>query len=351
MKKISFILSFVLIALLGCEKEETRVTIYDGSIIKSEITSLNDGFTKVITEGTLGESITFDWTLANYGVNTQITYSLEIDSLGRNFSAPQILGETTGSSLALTLDDINSKLLTGLKVTPNEASSLELRIVSSIGGQAKKSSEVISITVTPWKQNIPSMLWVPGEYQGWNPGAAPTITEVSEGKFEGYVNISSATGYKFTSAPDWDHINYGDSGTLGVLTTDGLANGMGLGTPGYYKFNVDVGNLTYSAALTETWGMVGTATPGVWDISSPLTFNAVNNTWSATIDLVNGALKFRANDGWDINFGPADTNALVGTLIQTDNAISIPETGTYTVTIDLSKSKAPYMYQYKVVKN
>ncbi len=90
----------------------------------------------------------------------------------------------------------------------------------------------------------------------------PTIKAINSSTFEGFVYISSATGYKFTSSPDWDHINYGDAGTPNTLTTDGEAPGMGLSTPGYYKFNVNVVNLTYTAALINSMGMVGPATLG-----------------------------------------------------------------------------------------
>jgi starch-binding outer membrane protein SusE/F len=198
----------------------------------------------------------------------------------------------------------------------------------------------------------PLNLWLPGEYQGWNPAAAPTIKSINANSFEGYVYISSPTGYKFTSAPDWNHINYGDSGTPGVLTTDGLANSLGVSSAGVYKFNVNVNTLTYTADLISTMGMIGTATPGSWDTSSPLTYDQANDVWTATINLVPGALKFRANNAWTINYGPADSGALEGTLIFDDpGAINITEAGSYTVTVDFSRDEAPYKYSYRVIKN
>lgn len=174
--------------------------------------------------------------------------------------------------------------------------------------------------------------------------------------FEGYVYISAATGYKFTSAPDWDHINYGDSGEPGVLTTDGLANGMGLSQPGYYKFDVNVDALTYSAVLVNTMGMVGPATldgtDAGWAQSVAMTYNQAEDVWRATVNLVPGALKFRANNEWTINYGPADGGSLTGALIFDDpGAVNITEAGSYTVTADFTRSKSPYKYSYKIVKN
>jgi len=76
------------------------------------------------------------------------------------------------------------------------------------------------MTVTPYQViiNYPS-LWVPGDYQGWNPASAPKVSsKFGNGNYEGYVNIPSGGTYafKFTSDPDWNHTNYGRSGTVTI---------------------------------------------------------------------------------------------------------------------------------------
>jgi hypothetical protein len=201
------------------------------------------------------------------------------------------------------------------------------------------------------RQLEPAKLWLPGGYQGYNPAAAPTIYATGSTTFEGYVYISGATGFKFTSQPDWSHTNYGYGGTAGTLSTDGAAPDIDLSAGGYYKFNVNIAALTYSATLIETWGLIGTATTGAWDVSTPMTFNQGTNTWTVTTDLTVGALKFRANNWWDVNYGVADINALEGSLVFDAASIDIKEAGNYTITLDFSKSEAPYEYTYSVVKN
>ena len=295
---------------------------------------------------------------------------MTVDSATRNFAQAVTLGTSTTDHLSVTIQELNTLLLDELGVPANEASQLEVRVTSSVGDTDPLVSEAVGLSITPYVAQalepevpeepepepnpdvtVPARLWVPGEYQNWDPAAAPTIRAVADSVYEGYVYLSMPTGYKFTSDPDWDHTNYGDAGMPNTLTIDGTAPSLGTDTPGYYRFIVNTEDLTYSADLINTWGIIGTATAGGWDSSTPMTFDADTQTWTVTADLVVGALKFRANDAWDINLGPEDSEALVGRLIQTDDAISVSEDGSYTVTIDLGTTDSPYDYVYDVVKN
>ncbi len=92
------------------------------------------------------------------------------------------------------------------------ASSLELRVRAAINGTYTTVFDVVRITITPWKEvreNAPANLWLPGGYQGWDPAHALIIYAISDYVYEGYFSINSGTAFKFTSAPDWDHINHG----------------------------------------------------------------------------------------------------------------------------------------------
>jgi hypothetical protein len=547
MKRQNIYLYILLIILFACEKDETIVKI-NSDAKPAVITSTATDLSPTINEETLKDEVTINWNETEYGIDTEVNYTIEIDLACNSFANPIVLGSTTNNSLTVSLEMLNNKLLNDLKLAQHFPAELQVRVTSVIKNNFSKTSEPVTFTITPWnawsnglwllssswddkdapaiyvsggsiyegyvwlssedqfkfadkricgktlfggsdgqlssdasanslsvgttgyyKLNVdtenltyaftlietigvigtatpggwgsstaltyndtdktwsadidltggalkfrandawtinygpadgnalvgtlvfddpgavniqdagnytinvdfsktkspgyiysitknlggpPSTLWLPGEYQGWNPSTAPTIKSVTANAYEGYVYISAATGYKFTSAPDWDHINYGDAGTPGVLTTDGLANGMGLSEAGYYKFNVNVSALTYTAVLINTMGMIGTATPGSWDSSTAMTYDIANDVWKGTVNLVPGALKFRANNEWTINYGPADAGSLTGTLIFDDpGAINITEAGNYTVTVDFSRGTSPYKYAYSVVKN
>lgn len=64
-----------------------------------------------------------------------------------------------------------------------------------------------------------------------------------------------------------------------------------------------------------------------------MTFDPETQIWSVTTELSDGEFKFRANDGWDINLGGRINDLSFGG----DNIII--ESGTYTITLDLSDSE------------
>jgi hypothetical protein len=188
-------------------------------------------------------------------------------------------------------------------------------------------------------------LYAPGGHQEWSPETAPTLYSRNfDFKYEGYVYFADEnTEFKFTSQPDWGGTNYGDGGEGGILSDDGGAGNLKITEPGYYKLNVDLSVLpfTYTAVATD-WGVIGNATPGGWDNDTDMTYDPETGIWSVTLDLIDGAFKFRANDGWDINLG-GDLNNL------SYNGSDIPITeGNYTITLDLSN---PQQYSATIVQN
>jgi hypothetical protein len=60
-----------------------------------------------------------------------------------------------------------------------------------------------------------------------------------------------------------------------------------------------------------------------------MSWDPVHGVFTVTLDLVAGEWKFRANDGWDYNFGGSLTALTVGG----DN-IAVAEAGNYTITLD-----------------
>lgn len=174
-------------------------------------------------------------------------------------------------------------------------------------------------------------LWTPGDANGWNHGGSQMLFTNNYTEYMGFANLSPS-GFKFTSAADWNHINYGDAGEEGKLSTDGGAGNLTVAEKGLYWCKVDIAALTWSATKIETIGVIG----GFNGWSESLALEPVDETklqWTGTITLNEGdEYKFRCNNDWAINLGGADEYNLVP-----DGAnLKAPATGTFTITLDLS---------------
>ena len=199
-------------------------------------------------------------------------------------------------------------------------------------GMYKMTLNMMNYTYTLEELNFEEYIYVPGNHQGWNPGEAPRLHGANfDGKYVGYSCLDG--GFKFTSAPDWDHTNYGDGGE-GMLSDTG---GDLSRDKGFYLLEVDLTTLAWKATPTS-WGIIGDATADGWNSDQDMTWNEEKHCWCATITLTDGTIKFRANDGWDINFGgnPANLNA---------GGDNIPVTaGTYDIDLYLERTTNDNIY-------
>jgi starch-binding outer membrane protein SusE/F len=187
-------------------------------------------------------------------------------------------------------------------------------------------------------------LFVPGNYQGWNPADSSTsIPSVKANtSYEGYLWMSSsALEYKYAVAGTWD-LNYGDDGGTGTLVKNG-ANIKPGNSPGYYHLKVNLTSLTHSY-LKTAWSVIGDATPGGWNTDTDMAYDSIAKVWKVTVDLTAAKIKFRANHDWALNYG--DTGA-IGALVENGDNIVVPAAGNYTVTLNLSGA----IFRYNLKKN
>jgi len=330
------------LVLASCKKEAVGPVISDPTA--PVITAPAAGLSLELTESNATDDLTFTWSAAaNYGFAAAVTYKVEMSLPGDNFAKPTAIITTTALTGTLTYGDLNNMLMAA-ELAPAVSADLQIRIAASVSDLVPSAySSILTLSVKPYRVivNYPK-LYVPGSYQGWSPGAAPVVSSLlSDGKYEGYIWFANAgTQFKFTDGPSWT-TNWGDDGANGTLDPNG-AN-IVAAEAGYYKINVNLPALTYTIVKT-VWGVIGNATSGGWDSDQKMTFDATAGTWSITLDLVAGDLKFRANDAWTINFGDNKTNL----SLEYDGAnIPIATNGHYTVTLDL---RGP-IYTYVIVKN
>jgi hypothetical protein len=195
-----------------------------------------------------------------------------------------------------------------------------------------------TVIVAPNAGKTYPYLYVPGGYQGWNPADAKTVLSSpgNDKKFEGYLYFKDAnTEFKFCVNPNWD-LNYGDNGANGSLEQNG--DNIKVAAAGFYKINVDLNTLKYTIQKTE-WGIIGDATANGWDSDQNMTYNATDNAWVIETNFKAGEIKFRANDGWDLNYGD---NGPDGILEGGGANIKLPGAGQYRIKLFLSRPDYTY---------
>lgn len=290
-------------------------------------------------------ALSLNWEGANYGTATEVTYIVQVDNTGDNFDTPIDVTSTTNTYTTITSDELNSAAgAAGL--IPFEQGGLEVRIYATVGttGVEPSYSNVITYLVTTYSTALPK-LSVPGNHQGWDPPTAPRVASSGYGQtdYQGYMWLDG--GYKFT-APNaqgnftWD-TNWGEGATPGTLLLNSSTN-CNASVAGYYLVKADTDALTYSATQTN-WGIIGSATPGGWGASTPMTYDSTTKKWTVVLALTGGnQFKFRANDDWGINLGAFDPGKPgVGDVMSYDGInIDVATAGTYLVTLDLSEARA-----------
>jgi hypothetical protein len=345
MRKITILLLVLgLAAMYACNKDETKATLK--SPVTASVLSIPGGSEVVLKKSDSAVPLVYTWTTSDFGQSVVISYNVQMDKVGNGFKDPISLGIVNNvTSLTILTSDLNAKLLP-MEFDPAKPDpiALEFRVQATINQYVLPvNSAVKGQQITPYFVKIVyPILFVPGNYQNWNPADSTTTiaSKLSNGKYEGYIYINNdAPEYKYTQGNSWTN-NWGDNAADGTLDKNG--DNIKPGSKGYYKLNVDLPNLKHTY-LKTTWSVIGDASGG-WDKDNAMTYDEAQKNWTVTLTLSDGGIKFRANNGWDLNYG--DDGTKLGTLKEGGDNITVTA-GKYTIIMDLSKP----IYKYKLVKN
>lgn len=139
-------------------------------------------------------------------------------------------------------------------------------------------------------------LYMAGDANGWKQIdvlASPEFNNI----YKGYMYLNQ-NGFKFCTQDNWDGPNYG----AGFSTAADAANITIAEAAGFYQVVVNLNEKSYTLTPIEI-GIIGPATPGGWNTDTNMTYSIENRCWTITTTLSEGEFKFRANDGWEINWG------------------------------------------------
>jgi hypothetical protein len=363
--------SFLLLISSGvmwssCVKQDLKALVNPGGPLQFNTSISNP--TIVLLQANASSNLgstpgTFFWNAADFGYKAAITYTIQFTRAGSNFATAATTELTIGSQLSrnITVRDFNAKML---DIIPfGVPSAIHARLKADVGsGVAPIYSNIITnIVVTAYldivNYTFPQAIYIAGNYQGWNPGAAPKIVDKSASgttgsNYEGYINFTDGPPHEFKMVKG-DNWGAGDFGSAGG---NNLGNGgpnlqLGAQTAGVYLIRANTQNMTWSNYKIDTWGIIGDATPGGWGASTPMTFNPADGSWSITTNLSAGEVKFRANNDWAVNFGDDHNPPGVVRDNKPDyNGTNIPiaVTGNYTLVLNIGIAGN---YNYTIRKN
>ncbi len=339
------LLIVLIFAAYSCDRDSNPMVSADP--VAPSISSGVDGESFELTEDSAEEILfTLEWQRASFGYDAAIEYVIQISATGDNFENSRSLGRTYENNFEIFVTDINSNLL-AMGFPADQFADIQIRVVAQLDGARFEEvhSEYVSMSLRPYLVIIEyPEIYVPGSYQAasgyggdWSPPDAPPLYSFEDDEvYEGYVfMIDSDNEYKFTYERSWD-LNWGDSGD-GTLVEDGPNNVAE--DSGFYRMVVDLNEFSYETTLTE-WGIVGDATPGGWDSDTVMEYNHDEQLWTITADLVEGEMKFRANNDWSFNYGDDGGNLQVDW--DGDN-IPVETAGNYTISLNLKS--IPFSYE------
>lgn len=356
------IASFSALCFISCKKD-AALTYLDAINFPAGFTASTSNVT--ITKNNNDSSlITFSWPEVLFKIKAPVNYTLQLaipaDTIGSTAwaNAQSIEVGNDVLSKAFNGGEINTLALSKLGFAPDSVGTIVARVKANLDRPVY--SNTLAFTIVPYKSVELKKLYVPGDYQGWNPGAAPILLEAvgRPEMYEGYIYVRAGGSYQFkmTPQPDWTPTAYGDAtGTSGNIIVANYAGGnMSVPTDGYYELTANLNSNKWTATKT-TWGIIGDATPGGWGSDTQMTYDEAAQVWKLTADMSSaGSFKFRANGEWVIDFG-IDAN---GKLVYADNPffgytgglnnLTVPESGNYTITLDLHNAGN---YTYTLHKN
>lgn len=302
----------------------------------------------VITSENMGENLTFTWDAADFGVRTQINYSLEA-SCGDG-ERVVLFSDLTGTSTEQPYESINTKLVYDVEVEPDTPTAVNFYISATIGTDYEKVySEPVAVTMTVTKaERVYPTVWVIGDYCGWNHGNSQFLFSFldDEINYEGVIDFGdkAANGFKLTGVAGWDDsCNWGldgeapkpeaEASSITLISSGGSAN-IDIYSKRFYRFAFDRSSLTLTKGLSfDQLGIVGDGV-GSWDNDLVMEFDAKTQRFWVDATLVAGEIKFRLDGAWDTSFGSSTEGMLDGG----DN-IKVPA-GNYRIYVNLNNSAA-----------
>ncbi len=319
----------------ACQKEEF-VTFNPEDVVAPVLHAVED---IVVTVDNKSEAVTFTWDAADFGVKTQVYYSLDMAKGGKTVN---LFSGVSGTSMNVSLDNINNKAFNDLEIPSGEAGDVTFTLGAKLNVGETFYAAPVAAKVTPTAaEKVYPNVWVIGNYCGWAHDASLYLWNFAEDGdvFMGVVDFGAGDektgGFKITPEGNWN-AEFGGTGTADVdpasipVVTSGGSDIKNFTTMRFYHFSLSTTALTLSKnyAFNQV-GIIGLN--GDWENDIVMEYSKNKQRFYADIDVAAATeMKFRMDADWAVNFG-GDIKAL------SNGGDNIPvEPGQYRVYLDMN---------------
>ena len=316
--------------IAGCQKPD-MVQIAAPEDVVAPVLEAVEGPIEITPSNMVDGKVAFTWSLADYGVMTQVNYSLEAATAANPDTKVTITSGITANAAALEAGNIsteiayetlNAILFNDLKLNDGVAEDVLFPIAAKLGEYAPvySNSVAVSCKVTAAEKQYPK-LTVAGSYayNNWTPGKGQFVFdfEGTDAKYSGVIDFGedvSALQFKFVGEA-WGNNEFSvpagetqapEAAEL-PLVAGGGDNIAAYTTHRFYSLTLDKATPKVTKNFSfNTLGVIGDATPTGWDADTDMQFNPEKQRFYVDLTLIDGKIKFRADDAWDVNWGGAE---------------------------------------------
>ena len=310
----------------GCYKPEMVQVSAPEDVIAPVLEAI-DGPIDITAENMASGVVEFKWSLADYGVLTQVDYSIEVATAAAPAAVVTVTSGLTADTTALNAnlmtakidyETLNQILFNDLALADGYAEDILFTVAAKVGEYPKVYSNAVKVSakVTAAEKVYP-VLTVAGSYayNNWSPGKGQFVFDFdgADAKYSGMIDFGedvSALNFKFVGTK-WGENEYSvPEGTEQApeaaelpLQAGGGDNISAYTTHRYVSLTLDkatpkvVKNFSFNQL-----GVIGDFNG--WGEDVVMTFNPAKQRFYADVDFTaDGGFKFRADAGWDLNWG------------------------------------------------
>ncbi|QZT35972.1 SusE domain-containing protein [Halosquirtibacter xylanolyticus] len=258
-KNLIYTVFAALMIFFSCSKIDRSLTLNEGVAPVLQSPTGEDREYVLTEENQNNPFETFIYTAADYGTTIAAKYTIEVDTLGGDFSTP-VASSTSSTQLFQTIStkDFNQLVNIALKRTPEVQHDVQVRMRAEgeDPGVEILYSNVVTLKVTPYDATIPPLYIVGNAVSEWEPSDGVEMPATDVNKFKVTVDIKGsdqndaanklAYGFRFLyQNTAWDPgLYYNNDKNTGFDVIEsipaGSVSGLDSGFNGDFNFQVAV---------------------------------------------------------------------------------------------------------------